>query len=207
MGTTLDIVNEWASDSEEKQTILKTRSGWALRLLNQAQLRYADKSELIRGSWTPTITSTGSIAIPTDFIREYPDSVKYSSTSTVNPPLIKIDYWKAVNINFTGATTHYSIFNGTFYVWAAGALTPSVTYVKKPAILTTFTSTDLEIPTEFQCNLIPYLDIFWEKSKGKLSLGDQLILLKEFDNQAGLDGLKLRTRQDDIPRTRSVRLG
>lgn len=207
MGTTLDIVNEWASDSEEKQEVLKTRSGWALRILNQAQLRYADKSELIRGTWSPTITSTGNIALPSDFLREYPDAVKYSSTSTVNPPLIKIDYWQAVNITFTGITTHYSIFGGNLYVWAAGALTPSVIYIKKPAAITTFTSTDLEIPTEFQHNLIQYLEIMWEKSKGKLSLPDQMVLLKQFDNQAGLDGLRLRMRQDDIPRMRSTRLG
>lgn len=207
MGTTLDIVNEWASDSEEKQTTVKARSGLVLRWINQAQLRYANKSELLRAEWQPTITSTGNIALPSDFLREFPDAVKYSSTSTVNPPLIKIDYWQAVNINFSGSITHYSIFNGSFYVWAAGALSPSIPYVKKPTIITALTSADLSLPTEFQHDLIPYLDIMWEKSKGQLSLADQLGLMREFDSQAGLSGLKFKMRQDGMPMMRSVRLG
>lgn len=206
MGTTLDIINEWASDSEEKQVAVKTRSGLVLRWINQAQLRFAERSECLRGEWQPTITSTGNIALPSDFIREFPDLVKYNLSATVNPPLVKIDYWQAVNVTFS-STTHYSIFNGSLYVWAAGALTPSIPYIKKPTVITALTTADLSIPTEFHRDLIPYLDIMWEKSKGSLSLGDRLALMKEFDNQAGLAGLKFKTRQDGMFKMRSNRLG
>lgn len=206
MGTTLDIVNEWAADNEEKQLLVKTRSGLPLRWINQGQLRYADKSEMLRAVWNPTITSTGNIALVSGFLREFPDLVKYNVSSTTNLPLIKIDYWEAINVDFS-TTTHYSIHNGSFYVWSAGALTPSITYIKRPTIMTNILTESLEIPLEFQHNLILYLDIMFDGSKGTINSIDKHVLLKTFDQQAGLDGLKFRQRNDSSPVMRSYRLG
>lgn len=202
MATALDILNEWAADSEEKQTLLKVRSGLPLRWLNQGQLRFADKSECLRGEWQPTITSSGNIALPSDFIREYPDLIKFDVGSATNPPLIKIDYWEAINITFS-TTSHYSIFNGSLYVWSAGALTPSIPYVKKPATLTTIASDSLTIPTEFQHELIPYLDMMWDAYKGKLAAIDKSMLLKDFDNSARSCGITFLVRQNNSPRVRT----
>ena len=206
MGTTLDVINEWASDSEEKQHKVKTHTGLVLRLLNQAQLRFADKSEILRGSWSPTITSTGNIDLPSDFIREFPDMIKKDSGSTLNYPLQRIDYWQAVNGTFY-ETAFYSIYNGKLYVWAAGALTPTVPYVKKPAIVTTLTSTDLEVPTQYHSRIVFYMNIKWEKMEGKIDFATENAMLEKFDQQAGLDGFKSRERTDNIPRTRAVLLG
>lgn len=205
MATALDVVNEWAADSEEKQLLVKTRSGLVLRWINQAQLRFADKSECLKGEWQPTITSLGNIALPSDFLREYPDLVAYQVGSTINPPLIKIDYPVAINLNFTSVVTHYSIYNGTFYVWAAGALTPSIPYIKKPATLTALSSDALIIPTEFHHDLIPYLDAMWASLKGALNPMDKILLMKEFDNQARADGMKFLIRQDNAPKVRTRR--
>lgn len=202
MATVADILNEWAADSEEKQTLIKTRSGLCLRWINQAQLRFADKSEVLKGVWQPTITSSGNIALPSDFLREYPDLVTFEVGETTTPPLIKVDYPVALNLSFS-STTHYSIFNGTFYVWAAGALTPSIPYIKKPATLTAISSDSLTIPTEFHHDLIPYLDMMWDSFKGKITAIEKSMLLKDFDNTVRQDGIVFLVRNDNSPKVRS----
>jgi len=197
MATAQDIVNEWAAGDEEKQQLV-IRSGLPLRWLNQGQLRYFDKSEVLRGVWTPTITSSGNIALPSDFLREFPNRVKRDVSDSSDLPLGKIDYPDANLMDFS-ALTHYSIWNGTFYVWSAGACTPSVPYIKKPAVLASFAS-DLSVPTEFQHNLIIYLDAHWVKIQKDIA--GHYALMKEFDNQARQDGVMNIIRNNQIPTIR-----
>jgi len=204
VATALDIINEWAADIEEKQTVGK---GLRLRWLNQAQLRYAARSEMLRSEWQPTVPASGNIALVTDFLREFPYLVKREVGETLKYPLLKIDYWKAINLTFVTVSTHYSIFNGKLYVWAPGALTPSIPYVKKPAVITDLDTSNLEIPSEFHYQLIPYLDAKFERYKGRMSFVEEASFLQNFDQQAGLDGYRFRQRQDDAPRMRASRLG
>lgn len=203
MATAADVTNEWAADSEAKQLLIKTRSGLVLRWLNQGQLRFADLSEMLKGEWQPTVTASGNIALPADFLREYPGRVKYDLNSTVNAPLIKIDYQDAINLDFTGDTTHYSIFNVKLYVWAAGALTPSIPYIKKPVALTTLASDDLGLSTEFHYEIIAYLDAMWAAYNKEISFADKNMMLKDFDSKAREHGLKFLVRQGGALRTRS----
>lgn len=200
MATSLDVINEWASDSEAKQTLVKTHSGLILRWLNQAQLRYADKSEMLKSRWTPTITSTGNIALPADFLREIPDRVQPNANATVFAPLRKVDYPDAILVTWTGLIA-YSVYGGNFYVWAPQACTPAITYNKKPAALTDLTS-DLEIPTEFHHDLILGLDIYWERRAEKLDLAEQETMWTIFDNKAKDAGWKEKIRKGAFVRTR-----
>lgn len=200
MATSLDVINEWASDSEAKQTLVKTHSGLILRWLNQAQLRYADKSEMLKSRWTPTITSTGNIALPSDFLREIPDRVQPNASASVFAPLRKVDYPDAILVTWTGLIA-YSIYGGSFYVWSAQACTPAITYNKKPTVLTDLT-TDLDVPGEFHRTLIFGLDIFWERRDGKIGLEEQDGLWTVFDNKAQAEGWKEKIRKGGLVKIR-----
>ena len=201
MATALDVINEWGLGDDEKQETIKTHSGLVLRLLNQSQLRYVEKSQCLRSVWTPTITSTGNIALPTDFLYEIPDRVKRNTNNTTDIFLSKIDYAVA-NARYFSGLYYYSIFNGSFYVWSAQAATPSVPYVRKPTIITALTTADLEIPTEFHHNLAPYIEAQWLYSKKQISYAEKLAIEKNFDLQANNDGLSFRTRNDKVPSVR-----
>lgn len=200
MASAQDIVNEWAADSEEKLRLLKTRSGLGLRWLNQAQLRYVERAECLRDVWNPTITSSGNISLPSDFMYEFSDRVKRDVNSTSDYYLRKVDYPIAFARSWSGLTA-YSIYNGSFYIWAAGAATPSIPYVKKPAIITTLSSASLEIPTEFQHRLVDYMDAMWLRYKGDVVSARGL--MEDFFRKSKTDGVTWRLRYDKSPIIRS----
>jgi hypothetical protein len=202
MATVQNVVNEWASDDEAKRLLTKTHSGLILRWLNEGQLRFADLSEMNRNTWTPTITSSGSIALPTDFLREFPDSVQ-AVVSTTGTPLFKVDYSFARQTSWNTLTA-YSIYDGSFYIWAAGAATPSITYVAKPTALTTLSSDSFEIPTEFHRAFVDYLEAKWLYRNKTVSYGDYKAMLQDFDNQARSAGVYFMQRQDSLMKTRSA---
>lgn len=203
MATVQNVVNEWASDDEDKRLLVETHGGLILRWLNEGQLRYAEKSEILRSTWTPTITSSGNIALPADFIREFPDRVQAVS-GTTGTPLFKVEYPLAIQDTWNTLTA-YSIYNNTFYIWAAGAATPAVYYVKKPTALTTLSSDDFGIPTEFHRTMIDYLEAKWLYRNKTVSYGDYKSMLSEFDNQAKTDGLQFLQRNDALLMMRSFR--
>jgi hypothetical protein len=200
MSTALNIINEWAVDSEEKQKTVKTRSGLVLRWLNQAQLRYVEKAQCLRSVWLPSVPSSGNIVLPADFLYEFPDRIKRNANNITDIFLVKMEY-PVADARYHVGLYFYSIYNGTFYVWAKMAATPSVPYVRKPTVLTSYSS-DLEIPTEFQGNLIPYVEAKWLYSKKEITYPQLLQMQSAFDLQANNDGLTFRTRNDKIPSTR-----
>lgn len=200
MATAQDIINEWAADDDEKQRLVKIRSGLPLRWLSQGQIRYSEKSLLLRSVWNPTVPSTGLIALPPDFLYEFPDRVKRNVNATTDIFLKKIDYYLAYARYFSGLL-FYSIYGGNFYVWAPQAATPSVPYVRKAAVLTT-AAVDLEIPTEYQANLIPYLEMKYLRLAKEISIADFLAMQKNFDMQAADDGIAFRRHMDSQPTMR-----
>lgn len=202
MATALDVVNEWAADSEKKQDIVKTRSGLLLRWLNQGQLRYAEKAECLRSVWTPTITSSGNIALPTDFIYEFADRVKRDTSMVTDYFLKKIDF-QIANARAWSGLTAYSIFNGTLYVWAPGAATPSIPYCRKPTVLTTLSSDSLEIPTEFHSALVEYMDLRWDRDMAGGNYSTYSAMLKDWDMTARSQGTVWKLRNDRVPVLRS----
>lgn len=203
MATVQNVVNDWASDDEAKRLLAKTHGTLLLRWLNEGQLRYAEKSEMLRSTWNPTITSSGNIALPTDFIREFPDQVQ-ATVSTTGTPLYKVDYSLARQASWS-VLTAYSIYDGTFYIWAAGAATPSITYVSKPAALTALATDSFELGTEFHRAIIDYLEAKWLYRNKQVSYGDYKAMLADFDNQAREDGLKFIIRNDSLLVTRTSR--
>ena len=203
MASVQNVVNEWASDDEAKRLLVETHSGLILRWLNEGQLRYADKSEMLRSTWNPTITSTGSIALPADFLREFPDKVQATAGNTSDTPLQKVDYSLARQVSWDTLTA-YSIYDGTFYIWAAGAATPSITYVSKPAAFTVLATDAFELGTEFHRAIVDYLEAKWLYRNKTVSYGDYKAMLNEFDNQARTDGLMFVQRNDSLILTRSA---
>ena len=201
MGTLLNVIQEWYTDDNGKDGLYKQIPELVIRWINEGQLRYADKSEVLQGIWSPTITSTGSIALPTDFLREVQNRVKYDS----NTVLRNIPYADAINISAFGGTYYYSIWDGTFYVWAAAACTPTIPYIVKPATLTSATvaTADLEMPTEDQTLLILYLDARYARKQGNTVQYMQLMDI--FDQKSRDAGQKFRERRDPVPIMRSSR--
>lgn len=195
MATVQDVINEWAADQEEKQQLIKGRTNLPLRWVNQAQLRFCSKAEILRSVWSPSIPGSGSIVLPVDFLREFPDRVKRDATRV---PLKKMNYQDALLINFS-TLGWYAIFAGTFYVFAPQACSPTVPYIRKPLVVTDFTG-DLEIPTEFHHTIIMYMDAMWTREKGDLN-GSRM-LIQEFDQIAFAEQVKYRQRNDGLIATR-----
>ena len=190
MGTVQNILEQWAAGDPKKEEIYVSVPKLALRWINEAQLRHASLSEILRTTWSPTITSTGNIALPSDFLREIPDRVKWTATQH----LVKIDYPTANLVESFSGTYYYSIYGETFYVWEAAAGTPTIPYIKKPTALTTIATDALEIPTEFHGTLLIYFDAMYLRKEGDYA-GSQ-VLLRQFDSQAAEDGAKYRSRRD-----------
>lgn len=202
MATAQDVINEWAADAEQKQNLVKTRSGLLLRWLNQGQLRFANQSEILRAEWKPSVGSTGIITLPTDFLYEFPDRVKRETTATSDYYLRKVDFPIANARSWSGLTA-YSIWNGSLYIWAPSSCNPNLPYVRKPTVLTTMAS-DLEIPTEFHETLLEYMDIRWDRDQvGKTKYPEFKAELEAWDQQARADGNRWKVRDDKSPVMRS----
>ena len=194
MASALDVVSEWASYGKEQADVYGASPLLVERWVNQAQLRFATKSECLRATWNPTIPSTGTIALPADFLREFRDKVQWSTTQY----LVKLDYPLAKILNIS-STLNYSIWGGNFYVFAAAAGTPFIWYVKKPAVITHagFGAAELEIGTEYHGLLIDYLEARFRRHKG--DEGGFAAFLKQFDMQAVDAGIEFSRRQDALP--------
>jgi hypothetical protein len=203
MGTLLTVIQEWYSDDDEKETLYKQMPELVLRWINEGQLRFCDKSEILQGLWEPTVSSTGVVARPTDFLREYQNRVKW----TTNHSLVNMAYQDAIHLTNVSDQLYYSIFNGNFYVWAAAAGTPDIPYVKKPEVVVSTADAHktaaLEIPTEDHHTLIQYLDARFLRKKGDYK--NYMALLNWFDAYANACGSKFRSRRDPPPTTISRR--
>jgi len=193
MGTIANLLEDWASSDSDKASLYASEKGVILRWINEAQLRFTDRSECLRGVWEPTITSTGNVALPSDFKREIKDRVKWDT----NRFLVQIDYPTA-NLQTTWSdTTHYSIWGSTFYVWGAAAGTPDIPYIKKPTAITasTIASGNLEIPTEYHGFLMYYLDSMW--ARRLKDIAGSYALMKQFENAC--DGAYVDYTRDNDP--------
>lgn len=197
MATRQDIINEWVWDSPEKQELVKTSPDFILRWTNQGELRFADKSEILRGIWTPTTASDGSVVLPSDFLREFPDRVKYLIDRA---PLTKMNYEEAILTTFSTLVS-YAIFNGTFYVFGPQAISLTIPYIKKPAVITSIGTTDNPFPTEYHKTMITFYDAMWLKEKGDMA--GARVLLQEFDDEANANGMSFYLRNYPHPRMRS----
>ena len=192
MATIANTLRDWASTDDAKVALYSSQPSKLLRWINEAQLRFAKRSEMIRDVWSPTITSTGNIALPDNFLREIKDRVKLDA----NTYLRQIAFSDARLLQISG-TYYYSIWNNTFYVWSAGACTPSVPYITKPAVvlLADIATTDLEIPTEYHHTLFLYLDSMWAREQKDIA--GSIALLKQFDNEC--DDAKVDYVRDNEP--------
>ena len=202
MGQVKDILVEWYSTDPQKEELYFRMPELPLRWVNEGQLRYADKSELLRGSWSATVTS-GTASLPSDFLREIPDRVKWDTTTH----LYKIDYPTANLVESWSDTSYYSIWGNTFYVWAAASGTPTVPYIKKPSVIAiaNISTADFDslFPTEFHHAVGMYLDSMWLKKLGEYQ--GSRAMLADFDMIAVQDGQTYRNRRDPVPIMRSSR--
>jgi len=189
MASALNLISDWTGDGGDRHVLFGQTKGLVLRWLNQAQLRFADRSEVLQGVWEPTIPSTGHIVLPADFIREVPNRVKWTSTKLLE----KADFSTARALTLSTAQC-YSIFDNTFYVFAPSSGTPSIPYIRKPEEITTATlaTADLEIPTEYHNDLIVFFDAMYARRTNDIR--GYLALMKTFDDKAESVGLGVKIR-------------
>lgn len=197
MGTAHDLIGTWAADSEEKIGLNSRNPELVLRWLNEAQLRFADLSECLRGVWNPDIFDDGIVDLPEDFLREYVNRIRWTSYVILR----KGDYATLRATPLT-VTNWYAIYGGKFYVFAPSAGTPEIAYVRKPESisLTSLNTSDLEIPTEYQLDLLTFLDAMWEGRKGNAA--QRLAFLEMFNQKANAAGIKFSGRDDAPPTMR-----
>ena len=194
MATVANVVEDWCSGDSDRTAILATELGVIVRWVNEAQLRFADKTETVRSIWQPSIPSNGQIALPTDFIREVKNLIMW----TTNWRLLQIDYPLAQMLLFS-APQYYSIWNGTFYVWSPTAGTPNICYIQKPTAITTTTyaTASLQIPTEYQHTLFLYFDSM--NARRQKDYAGSGVLLKQFDQECNEIYSQYKGHVDPVP--------
>jgi len=195
MGTVATVLQSWASSSPAKTSVYAGEPSVVVNWANEAQLLFCDKSECLRDVWEPTITSTGNIALPSNFLREIKDSVKWDS----NTFLRQIDYPTANLVDSWSGTTNYSIWGSTFYVWGAAAGSPSIPFIKKPTALTvsTIDSADFDIPTEYQHILKIYFNSMMAERKDDVA--GSVALMEEFNRQCEKVYMNIVRKVDPVP--------
>lgn len=195
MGTVANILEDWAQSSPAKASIYASEQGVVVRWFNEAQLQFCDRSECLRDVWEPTVTSTGNVALPSDFLREIKNRVKWDS----NTYLIQIDYPTANLVETWSTTTNYSIWNGTFYVWGAAAGSPEIPYIQKPTDITvsTLSSATCEIQTEYQYILKIYLNAMIAERGGDVA--GSLALLEKFGQECDRVYTRVVQKLDPVP--------
>ena len=200
MSTTLDVLSDWAGVSGPRYNLFSTNEDLILRWLNEAQLRFADRSEVLRGIWEPVLDSSGEATIPEDMLRIVKDKVKWDSDEWLK----EADY-PTVSVLTLSTTEYYSVWNGTFYVFAAAEGEPIIPYIKKPDTLlkTNYRLSDLEVPTEYHHDLIAFLDAQFARHSGATDA--YYSLMADFHNKATLAGIKYAERNDPVPHTISRR--
>lgn len=199
MATVATLLEEWAAGSPEREVLVATEKGVTATWLNRGQERFAANSEMLQDLWQPTITSTGNIALPANFVREIKDMVHWDAQTRLR----EISYAMAQNIIFS-ITRWYSIWNGTFYVWMAAAGSPSIAYIKKPTAITTSTlaTADLELPSEYHRDLFYYLDSQWLRRNGDLK--GSAVAIAQFDQAVAEARRTFRERRMPVPMMRGV---
>lgn len=198
MGTVATVIESWASSSPAKASVYASEPAVIVNWINEAQLLFCDKSECLRDVWSPTVTSTGTVALPSDFKREIKDRVKWDD----NTYLRQIDYPTANLISSWGSTTNYSIWGGNFYVWGAAAGSPEIPYITKPTAITvsTLSSADLEIPTEHQYILKIYLNAMMAERANDIA--GHVALMKQFIQSAENAYMDVVNDNDPVPTMR-----
>lgn len=198
-GSASSLCEDWAAGDGEREKIYATERGVMAQWLSKAQEIFCERSECLRNVWTPTITSTGYVAIPSYFGREIPNMVKWDDHTR----LIKIDYAKALNTIFSGVN-YYSIWNGSFYVWSATAGTPTIPYVKKPTAITaaSLATADMEIPTEYFHDIFYYLDSMFLRRKNDIN--NSIALYKMFIDAADAAKYDYGSKNDAMPMMRGT---
>lgn len=190
MASALDVIGDWISGEDGREKLFRSNKELVVRWLNRAQIRHTELSGVLRDVWTPIVTE-GEVELPEDFLTEYPDRVKWTSTIFLS----KIDYPTAKLLTYT-STCHYSIYGGKFYVFKAADGEPEIPYKRKPEELTPsgIKGEDLEIPTEHHDALVVFMDAMYERTRG--NIGDSLKLLSVFKGMAEEDGLDYALRTD-----------
>lgn len=193
-GTATRLIADWTADGGPRQALYGQVKGLVLRWLNEAQLRFADKSEVLQGVWEPDIDSDGYIALPEDFLREVKDRVKWSADKF----LYKGSYPILRTVTLSN-TVAYCIWDNKFYVFSASSGSPTVPYIKKPQEIssTALDNADLEIPTEYHHLLILYFDAMFARRNGDYQ--GYIALLGSFDAAATDAGIEFRNRRDNVP--------
>jgi hypothetical protein len=131
MASAATVLGEWASLEPEKEALYAQTPSLLLRWLNEAQLRFCSKSEILQGVWSPSVGETGIIALPSDFLRELVGRVKASDNTNVP----KGQYQDLQFANGLIPKT-YCIWNNNLYLFPIGSGTLTVPYIKKPALIT-----------------------------------------------------------------------
>lgn len=194
MGTAASLLANWTSSNSERVLLNKNEPELVLRWLNEAQLRFVDRSEVLKSVWTPIVDSDGTAVLPDDFLHEVINRVKWDT----NTFLTKGDYPDLILDNFSVAS-YYAIWGDKFYVFAPASGEPEIPYIRKPdtILLSTINNADLEIPTEFQTDLLLFLDAMWERYVGNSRAG--FLMLKEFEAYATQCGMRDAMRKNAVP--------
>ena len=197
-GTVAAVCQDWCGGNPQRMSVYVEEPGVMARWISQAQSRFADKAECLRGVWTPTVPSTGIVALPANFGREIKDGIRWGSSDR----LTQVNYTEANMATFS-STRYYSIWGSNFYVFSAAAGTLSIPYIKKPAEITvgTLSTADLEIPTDYHRDLFNYLDAMFVRRSGDFA--SSTALMKEFDDSANNARLDYAQKTDPVPRVRS----
>lgn len=191
MASAQNVVADWMGDGGERHNLASSRKSLVVRWLNEAQLRFADISECLRGVWTPTLDADGTAALPDDFLREIDGKVKWDAETLLE----KADY-PTMQIASLGATCAYAIWGGSFYVFDAAAGEPTIPYIKKPLEITErqLATASLEIPTEYHHDLIFFLDAMYARRNNDMP--GYVAFLKQFNEVARMAHFKYGTRND-----------
>ena len=197
MATAQEVIDDWTSDAGERHTLFGQVPGLVIGWLNDAQLRFVHKSLCLRSLWEPDIPSDGYVDLPDDFLKIVRDRVKWSSIVT----LVEAPYADLIQRTMT-STTHYAIHEGKFFVFGASSGTPQIPYFQKPSKITIANRATayLDIPTEYQNDLMGYMDAMLQRRKGDVP--GYLQLMAAFDDKATQAGMKISGRIDPVPMMR-----
>jgi len=156
----------------ERVFVLETEVGeW----LNEAQLDVVARTGILKKTDTGTTTSLGTVALPTDFIRETAFSVATTTANVNESPELTNDEiflsWK--NAAATPSNTLARIFNENIETYpAVVSKAYSLEYIRKPLALVVGTDVP-EIPEELHIRLVNYARAQAKWKEGEQGEGDR----------------------------------
>lgn len=191
MATAAKIISDWTTDEGERHVLYTSTKSLIIRWLNEAQLRFADRSEVLQGVWDASLID-GSDSLPDDFLREKRDGVLLDSKY-----LSKGDYTALSGAGLT-STSHYAIWDGSLHVFSSASGEATIPYIRKPSVIkdASIGTASLEIPSEYQHSLITFLDAMFLRRKEDL-MGYRT-LLKAFDQDCTDAGIDFQSRRGEI---------